>query len=179
MTPDESFPHQPDPPPIETPGPSVSPPLFPESDTERRERIDALRPDPDETGAKDPIEQLVAEEESAAAAEAALIGGWAPHDARDPALDPVYQAGGGEQDGWEATERQLIENAAHGEGRGNPLRDELTGEVETDRSTAVYAESDRLTSTEVRHDPDDEPDDPMEGDPNLSADRGPSGPEDG
>ena len=56
---------------------------------------------------------------------------------------------------------------------------ELTGEVETDRSTAVYAESDRLSSTEVRHDPDQEPDDPMEGDPNLSADRGPSGPEDG
>jgi hypothetical protein len=176
---EEPFRHQPDPPPVETPGPSVPAPALPESDSERRERADDLRPDAEATGARDPDAQLVAEEESAAAAEAAQIGGVVPHDTADPALDPVYQAGGGEQDGWEAAERQLIENAAHGEGRGNPLRDELTGEVETDRSTAVYAESDRLTSTEVRHDPDDEPDDPMEGDPNLSADRGPSGPEDG
>ena len=179
MTPDDSSRHQPDPPPIETPGPSVSPPLFPESDTERRERIDALRPDPEETGAKDPIEQLVAEEESAAAAEAALIGGWAPHDSRDPALDPVYQAGGGEQDGWEAAERDLIANATHADGHGNPIRDALTPEIETDRSTAIYGESDQTPSTEVRHDPGAGPDDPMDGDPNISADRGPNAPQDG
>jgi hypothetical protein len=179
MTPEEPFRHQPDPPPVETPGPSVSPPAFPESDSERAERVDALRPDPEATGAKDPDEQLVAEEESAAAAEAARIGGFAPHDARDPALDPVYQAGGGEQEGWEAAERDLIANASHADGHGNPLRDALTPEIETDRSTAVYAESDETPSTEVRHDPHEGPDDPMEGDPNLSADRGPSGPEDG
>src|SRR5215216_4647730 len=178
MTQQDPLGRQPDPPPVETPGPSVPPPGSPQSESERREWADALRPDAESTGARDPDEQLVAEEESAAAAEAARIGGVVPHDSDDPAMDPVYQAGGGEQDGWEAAERDLIENAAHGEGRGNPLRDELTGEVETDRSTAVYAESDRLPSTEVRHDPD-EPDDPMEADPNLSADRGPSGPEDG
>ena len=179
MTPEDPSRHQPDPPPVETPGPSVPPPAFPSSDTERRERADALRPDSEATGARDPDEQLVAEEESAAAAEAREIGGPAPHDAGDPAMDPVYQAGGGEQDGWEAAERDLIENATHGDGHGNPLRDALTPEIETDRSTAVYAESDRTTSTEVRHDPDEGADDPMEGDPNLSADRGPSGPEDG
>jgi hypothetical protein len=179
MTPEEPFRHQPDPPPVETPGPSVSPPAFPESDSEREERVDALRPDAEATGAKDPDEQLVAEEESAAAAEAAQIGGYAPQDSRDPALEPVYEAGGGEQDGWEAAERDLVDNATHADGHGNPLRDALTPEIETDRSTAVYAESDRTASTEVRHDPDAGPDDPMEGDPNLSADRGPSSPEDG
>jgi hypothetical protein len=179
MSAEEPFRHQPDPPPVETPGPSVTPPEAPESDTERREWADSRRPDAEATGARDPDEQLVAEEESAAAAEAAQIGGPAPRDAADPAMEPVYEAGGGEQEGWEAAERDLIENASHGEGHGNPLRDQFTGEVEADRSTAVYGESDRLSSTEVRRDPDEGPDDPMEGDPNLSADRGPSGPEDG
>jgi hypothetical protein len=169
----------PDPPPAETPGPSVSPPPSPQSETERREWADARKPDAEATGATDPIEQLIAEEESAAAAEAARIGGVAPHDADDPALDPVYQAGGGEQDGWEAAERDLIDNATHADGHGNPLRDALTPEAESDRSTAVYAESDRTTSTEVRHDPGEGPDDPMDGDPNISADRGPNAPEDG
>jgi hypothetical protein len=169
---------QPDPPPVETPGPSVPPPGAPESDTERREWADALRPDAEATGARDPDEQLIAEEEAAAAAEAARIGGPAPRDAADPAMDPVYEAGGGEQEGFEAAERDLIENATHGDQTANPLRDAFTPEVESDRSTAVYAESDRIPSTEVRHDPDEEGDDPMEGDPNLSADRGPSGPED-
>jgi hypothetical protein len=180
MTPEEPFRHQPDPPPLETPGPSVTPPVLPGSDAERREWADGLRPDADATGARDPDAQLIAEEESAAAAEAAMIGGVAPPSAADdPAMEPVYQAGGGEQDGWEQAERDLIENATHGDGGGDPLRDQFTPEIETDRSTAVYAEADRTPSTEVRHDPDEGADDPMEGDPNLSADRGPSGPEDG
>ena len=117
----------------------------------------------------------MAEEESAAAAEAARIGGVAPHDARDPAMDPVYQAGGGEQEGFEAAERELIENATHGEQTGNPLRDAFTPEIESDRSTAVYGESDEVSSTAILHDPDEAGDDPMKGDPNLDADRGPSG----
>lgn len=161
------------PPPLETPGPSVTPPRQPESETERRERADATRPDPELTGARDPDEELVIEEESAAAAEAAAIGGAAPHDARDPAMDPVYQAGGGEQDGWERAEAELIENATNGDDDANPIRDAFSPEVETDRSTAIYGESDRLASTEVREDPDAGPDDPMAGDPNLSAGRGP------
>jgi hypothetical protein len=167
--------HQPDPPPVEMPGPSVTPPRSPQSETERREWADALRPDAESTGARDPDEQLVAEEESAAAAEAARIGGVAPHDAPDPAMDPLYQAGGGEQEGFEAAERDLIENATHGDQTGNPLRDAFTPEVESDRSTAIYGESDELPSTEILHDPDEPGDDPMEGDPNLDTDRGPSG----
>src|SRR5215212_2725610 len=147
------------PPPPETPGPSVPPPLLPESDTERREWADETRPDPDSTGAKDPIDELVAEEESAAAAEARLIGGGAPRRAEDPAMDPVYEAGGGEQEGWEQAERDLIENATHGDGGGNPLRDAFTPEVESDLSGAEYGAPDDIPSTEVLHDPETGPDD--------------------
>lgn len=158
--------------PIETPGPSVTPPATPESDVERAERADAARPDP-ESEAPPTSDALVAQEEAAAAAEAAAIGGRVPHDSDDPAMDPVYQAGGGEQDGWEEAEAELIENATHGDGRGNPERDAFTPELEADRSTALYAETDRIPSTEVVEDPSAGPDDPGEG-PGLAADRGPS-----
>jgi hypothetical protein len=166
---------QPEPPPVETPGPSVPTPRYPQSDNERREWADELRPDAEATRARDPDEQLIAEEESAAAAEARLIGGVAPRDADDPAMDPLYEAGEGDQEGFELAERDLIENASHGYQTGNPLRDAFTPEVEADRSTAIYGESDELPSTEILHDPDEPGDDPMEGDANLDADRGPSG----
>jgi hypothetical protein len=159
------------PPPIETPGPSVTPPAEPQSDVERAERVDANLPEGSETAAGD---ELVAQQEAAAAAEAAAIGGPAPSETGDPAMDPVYQAGGGEQEGWEAAETDLIENATHGDAHGDPLRDAIAPEVEADRSTAVYAEDDTLESTELVADPQD-PDDPAAG-PGLGADRGPAGP---
>jgi hypothetical protein len=158
------------PPPLETPGPSVTAPVLPESDTERREWADENRPDAEILGTTDPADQLVAEEESAAAAEAASIGGSVPSETGDPAMDPVYQAGGGDEDGWEAAERDLIETASHGDGEGNPLRDALSPEAESDRSSAVYGEGDEFESTEVVEDPDEGPDDPGKG-PNLPADR--------
>jgi hypothetical protein len=133
------------PPPVETPGPSVSPPLFPESDTERAEWADATRPDHDSlewTGKLRETDDLVAEEESAASAEARLIGGPVRHDGPRPEFDPVYEAGGGEQDGWEQAEADLVENATHGDGNGNPLRDMLSPELESDVSSAEYGEPD-------------------------------------
>jgi hypothetical protein len=139
-------------PPVETPGPSVTPPLFPESDAERAEWADETRPDPELMGARDVDEIRLRQEESAAAAEAREIGGPAPRDVDDPAMEPVYEAGGGEQDGWEAAERDLIENASHGDGRGDPYRDALAPEAESDRSTAEYGEADRWRSAEVRED---------------------------
>jgi hypothetical protein len=154
--------------PIETPGPSVTPPASPESDVERRERVDSLAPEP---GEADSADALVAQEESAAAAEAARIGGIAPRGAGDPAMDPVYEAGGGEQEGWEQAEAELIENASHGDGGGQPERDAFAPELESDRSGAVYGEADRLSSTEVVEEPGAGPDDPGAG-PGLSADRG-------
>lgn len=157
--------------PVETPGPSVTPPAQPESDVERAERIDAALPAPASGDA------LVAQQEAAAAAEAAAIGGvggTASSETGDPAMDPVYEAGGGEQDGWEAAEADLIENATHGEGGGNPERDALTPEIESDRSTAVYGEADEIPATEVVEDADPArptaEDDPGRG-PGLAADR--------
>lgn len=131
------------PPPIETPGPSVTPPEQPESDVERTARIDAALP---EAGEGD---TLVAQQEAAAAAEAAAIGGRVPHETEDPAMEPVYEAGGGEQDGWEAAEADLVENATHGDPGASPERDAFTPEVEADRSTAVYGEPDEEHSSEV------------------------------
>jgi hypothetical protein len=133
------------PPPVETPGPSVPAPVLPESDTERAEWADATRPDHDAlewAGKLRGTDERVAEEESAAMAEARLIGGPVRHDGPRPELDPVYEAGGGEQDGWEQSEADLVENATHGDGYGNPLRDMLSPELESDRSGAEYGEPD-------------------------------------
>jgi hypothetical protein len=156
------------PPPVETPGPSVTPPQVPESDVERAERADAMTAAPNAPATAD---DLVAQEEAAAAAEAASIGGVVPPSVDDPAMDAVYQAGGGEQEGWEEAEADLIENASHGEGHGEPLRDAIAPEAEADRSTAVYGEGDELHSTELVEDPGTGPEDPGGGS-DLSADRG-------
>jgi hypothetical protein len=88
---------------------------------------------------------LVAAEEAAAAAEAAAIGGPRLDDAHgDPALEPVYEAGGGDAEGFEIAEEELIENASHGDGRAHPLVDAPTPELEADRVTAVDGEPDEL-----------------------------------
>src|SRR5688572_11214448 len=50
-------------PPVETPGPSVPAPLLPESETEREEWADALRPDPDVMGTRDVDELRLRREE--------------------------------------------------------------------------------------------------------------------
>lgn len=91
---------------------------------------------------------LLERETNAAARQAGRIGGRVPRSSQDPGLDPVYQAGGGEQEGWEAAESDLIENATHGEGRANPMRDEITPERESDRSSAVEGEADGMPPIE-------------------------------
>jgi len=55
------------------------------------------------------------EEEDAAAAEAARIGGVAGDEQLDPAQRPVVEAGGGEAEGFEQAEEALIEHASHGD----------------------------------------------------------------
>ncbi|HEY1539195.1 MAG TPA: hypothetical protein VGF63_07345 [Solirubrobacteraceae bacterium] len=89
-------------------------------------------------------------EEAAAGAEAAAIGGRVPEvgggvddDERlDESLRPVYEAGGGEQDGFELAERDLVRNASHDDGAGYPERDGFTPERESDRASVEYGESD-------------------------------------
>ena len=65
---------------------------------------------------------LADEEAEAAAAEARNIGGRPTRDLEedlphDPAMDPVYEAGGGEQEGWEMAEEELIEHSEQGPNR--------------------------------------------------------------
>jgi hypothetical protein len=140
----------------------VTPPTLPESDTERLEWADSRTPDAWSLGTNDKWELLIGKEESAAMAEAREIGA-APRGHRDPALDPVYQAGGGEQEGFEQAEADLIDNATHAGGIGNPARDMFSPETETDRGSAVFAEADDYDSTEVVIDPAEGPDDPAAG----------------
>ena len=66
-------------------------------------------------------------EEAAAAAEARNLGGPRLDDAHgDEAFEAVYEAGGGEAEGFEAAEDALIENATHGSGRADPIGDAFT-----------------------------------------------------
>jgi hypothetical protein len=61
----------------------------------------------------------------------------------DPARQPVEEAGGGEAEGFEQAEQDLIENASHGDGAGDPAADAIDNEtVEAERSTAEYGEPD-------------------------------------
>jgi hypothetical protein len=161
------------PPPPESPGPSVSPVGGPASDVERDEQSDRTTPDPEVLSrrAGGPVDALVERETNAAAASAGRIGGRGSHDAHDPALDPVYEAGGGEQDGFEQSEAELIEAASHGDPAPDPMDAAFTPEVESDRATTRYGEPDEEDVTEVVRDPtENDPDDPGEG-PGLAADR--------
>ena len=82
------------------------------------------------------------EEAEAAAAEAARIGGPAPDDSvDDPAEQPLIEGGEGEAEGFELAERELIENAAHGDQKGFPDRDAGAPEEPTD---ATFGEADQV-----------------------------------
>src|SRR5919197_3646990 len=132
--------------PVDTPGPSVTPPGRDEgSETEIAEAAERSVPEPAPGD-----DALVAEEEAAAAAEARAIGGPHLHDAEDPAFEAAYEAGEGEAEGFEAAERELEENATHGDGRGDPIRDAFTPEVESDEETAVEGEADEVIEADDR-----------------------------
>lgn len=112
-------------------------------------------------------------EEAAAAAEAAAIGG--PRSARsgddvDPEMGPVYEAGGGEAEGFELAEAELIENASHGDGVGDPLADAFSPEAESDYSTAAYGQRDDEDVSELVEDPETGPEDPGAG-PGIALER--------
>ena len=109
-------------------------------------------------------------EEDAAAAEAGAIGGPAPDDDVEPAMRAVSEGGGGEAEGFELAEEELIENASHADYGADPLVDRFTPEVEADESTAVYGEPDREDVSEVVEDLDIGPEDPGAG-PGITHDR--------
>jgi hypothetical protein len=61
----------------------------------------------------------------------------------DPAMDPVREAGGGEAEGFEEAEAELIENAEHGDDAGEGIpRLERLGEEEAEPDIASYGEAD-------------------------------------
>jgi hypothetical protein len=143
-------------PPVETPGPSVTPPGT-GSETERAERAEATVPDSEvlQGRSRSTSDALVDAETEAAAAEARAIGGPGVDDAHgNPAMEAVYEAGGGESEGFEAAEYLLVENASHGEGHAEPMSDAFTPEVESDEATAVDGEADHERVSEVDEDAD-------------------------
>jgi hypothetical protein len=87
-------------------------------------------------------DDLIREEEAAARRDAGHIGGVAGDEDDDPAYRAVNESGGGEAEGFELAEEDLIRNASHDDGKGDPLADAFTGEVESDRSGAEYGEAD-------------------------------------
>ncbi len=104
-----------------------------------------------------PDDDLIREEEAAAAAAAGKIGGTAgDEDEFTPEMRAVYEGGGGEAEGFELAEQQLVENASHGEGRANPSTDAFTPEPEGEQASVVHGEPDEVDVTEVVRDPDGE-----------------------
>ncbi len=106
------------------------------------------RPDMERTDETDDPDFATRQEWEAAAEAAAIggrgpdVGGADPEERVDEALRPVYEAGGGEAEGFELAERDLVRNATHDDGEGYPERDAFSPENETDRSTAEYGEAD-------------------------------------
>ncbi|MEA2349046.1 MAG: hypothetical protein QOG62_2833 [Thermoleophilaceae bacterium] len=60
----------------------------------------------------------------------------------DPAMQPVEEAGGGESEGFEQAERDLIRAASHEDATPSPTNTAFTPEAESDRSDAEYGEAD-------------------------------------
>lgn len=63
---------------------------------------------------------------------------------------PVDEAGGGEAEGFEKSEAELVEQAENFDRGRNPTYD--AGEVEAERSTATYGEGDEEHTSERRDD---------------------------
>lgn len=85
---------------------------------------------------------LVRREEEAASAEAGEVGGPVPEVEGDEADRPVEEGGGGVAEGFETAERELTEQASHGEDRWEPEAHEPIPEDE--RDTAAHGEADEI-----------------------------------
>ncbi len=117
-----------------------------------------------------PEDPLLRREERAAAAQAGAIGGPAPEYEGDEAARPLEESGQGVAEGFEQSERDLVEEAAHGEERYSPEIDAFPPEERSDEATAVYGEPDEVDPTEVTRDPREAGEDPGQG-PGIAPDR--------
>jgi hypothetical protein len=100
--------------------------------------MSAAAPEPEEQRPTD--ETLLRQEEEAAAEEAGEIGGEVPRDSDDPAQQPLVESGQGESEGFELAEKDLEENATHGDEAGFPQSDVGAPEEASD---AEYGEADQ------------------------------------
>jgi hypothetical protein len=123
-----------------------------------------------DAGQSTPDDDLLRQEERAAAAEASHIGGPAPDYEGSEEERPLEEGGEGEAEGFEQAERELEEQASHGDPKFDPEVDAFTPEEDSDRSTAAYGEADEVDPTEVVRDPGEGEDDPGTG-PGVAADR--------
>ena len=120
-------------------------------------------------------DELADEEAEAAAAEAGAIGGRVTRDLdadvdSDEAMRPVYEGGGGEEEGFELAESELIEHASLGPANEVHVREEIDRETE-EVDPATYGEADEVDVTEVTRDPNADPDDDQGRDPHSAHDR--------
>ncbi|HLL85791.1 MAG TPA: hypothetical protein VK387_00595 [Thermoleophilaceae bacterium] len=124
---------------------------------------------------------LIQHEAEAAAAEAAHVGG-PPHPAgSDEAARPLEESGEGVAEGYEDAERELVEQATHGEDRwvpepfpseggedrlsgeeGDREPQELVPEAAADRVQPSYSDPDAIAPTEQRTDTREDPPEPDE-----------------
>jgi hypothetical protein len=103
-------------------------------------------------------DRFVAEEEAAAAAEARGIGGVAGDEDLDPAERPVREAGGGEAEGFEMAEGDLVEHASHGDEHSGRMPLYHAGRDEEEGATGVTGEADHVYSAGLDDDGEDAPD---------------------
>lgn len=65
---------------------------------------------------------------------------------RDPAFDPVSEAGGGESEGFELAEEELIEHASHGDWGGTARITEHASDVDEELDDDdLYGDADEET----------------------------------
>jgi hypothetical protein len=88
------------------------------------------------------------EQEDAAAAEAAQIGGAGGDEAVDPAERPLAEAGEGVAEGFEEAEEELVDHASHGDQHSARVPYYDRGDPEDPRTTAEDAEADHEQSSE-------------------------------
>jgi len=99
--------------------------------------------EPDSGRSADDVAQREAD---AAAAEAGAIGGRSGNEDLEESERPVAEGGGGVAEGFEQAEADLEENATHGDGQANPLRD--AGQPEAELDPATHGEADHVHSTD-------------------------------
>lgn len=95
-----------------------------------------------------PIDETEEEAEEEAAAEAGAIGGSVSSkpgaEGISEADRPLAEAGEGEAEGFEESERELIESASHGDSSGNPLGDRFAAEEARAEGLSIDAEADHV-----------------------------------